>query len=90
MMYKVIEDFTDLQDKMYTYTVGMTYPRDGYIPTEKRISELSGTRNKLGRPVIELIPEITVADQPDGLYIDKEASINKEPVEKPRKRRKER
>lgn len=91
MLFKVIEDFTDLQDKMHEYFVGMTYPREGYEPTKNRIEQLSGTGNKLGRAVIEPIPEkITVTEQPDEVYVDTKASISEEPVEEKPKRRKRR
>ena len=73
-MYKVIEDFTDLQDKMYAYFTGMTYPRDGYIPTEKRITELSGKNNKLGRAVIEAINSEAEEDTEEKVYTFEEKS----------------
>ena len=84
-MYKVIEDFTDLQDKMHTYSVGMTYPRNGYIPTEKRIAELSGKGNKLGRAVIEAVNDETEDDTEEEVYTSEEKV--EIPEEKPRKRR---
>lgn len=82
MRYKVIEDFTDLQDNMYNYTMGMTYPRAGYNPTEKRIMELSNSRNKLGRAVIE-----PVVDETTSKF--EKAPIEDHVMEKSKKRRKE-
>lgn len=52
-MYRVIVNFTDLQDGRKTYTAGDMYPRKGYTPTEKRIRELLSSTNKIGKPVIE-------------------------------------
>lgn len=51
-MYKAIINFTDLQDSNRVYSVGDVYPRKGYTPTKKRISELLGANNRLGKPVI--------------------------------------
>lgn len=51
--YKVINAFKDLQDNEYLYTVGDVYPREGYIPDKKRIDELKGSKNKIGRSLIK-------------------------------------
>lgn len=56
-MYKAIVNFTDLQDNGRAYKAGDVYPREGYTPTDKRIAELSGTANKLSKPVIEYIED---------------------------------
>lgn len=53
-MYKVIERFLDAQDpERHVYSAGEMYPRKGYKPTEKRIEELCGKTNQMGRPVLE-------------------------------------
>lgn len=57
MMYKVIKFFTDLQDNDHAYSVGDTFPRQGVTASEKRISELAGSNNKQGQPLIELVEE---------------------------------
>lgn len=76
--YKVIRHFTDLQDNNYKYTEGMIYPREGYIPSEKRIQELAGDYNKQKTPLIELIPEsVAEAEAP---------AVEAVPEEKPKKR----
>jgi hypothetical protein len=62
MQYRVIKMFTDLQDKEYAYQVGDTYPREGLSPTDERIAELSGSRNRQGKPLIEAIPEEPAAE----------------------------
>ena len=51
-MYKAIIAFTDLQDANHIYHVGDTYPRDGLVPSQERIDELSGSANKVGCPLI--------------------------------------
>ena len=38
--YKVIKNFTDLQDKNHKYVAGDTYPRNGLTVSEERINEL--------------------------------------------------
>ena len=56
-MYKVLETFSDIRDHGYIYKVGEEYPRSGMEPNEKRISELSTSRNLLHRPLILEIRE---------------------------------
>lgn len=52
MSYKVIKAFTDLEDNLYSYKEGDTYPRKGFEVTPERISELAGKDNKQGVPLI--------------------------------------
>lgn len=54
---KVIYKFADLMDENHIYEVGDKYPRDGYKPTQKRVEELKGSDNKIGRPLIKEDPE---------------------------------
>ena len=56
-MYKVIVRFMDLQDNNHIYEVGDIYPRKGSDPRLDRISELAGSENKIGHPLIEEIKE---------------------------------
>lgn len=63
MRFKVIHDFTDLQDSSFVYLVGDNYPRKGAKPSEERISELLGESNKIGTPLIEKIPEEKKAEK---------------------------
>lgn len=58
-MYKVINYFTDLQDKNHPYNVGDPFPRAGLEVTEERLAELSGSKNKQGKPLIEKVEEKT-------------------------------
>ena len=61
-MYRVLEQFHDLQDftvdkkgekTYFEYNEGDTYPREGYEPAEWRIDELMGGDNPLRTPLIE-------------------------------------
>ena len=61
-MFKVIEMFTDLQDKNYKYEVGDEYPRLGLKPSLARIKELSSTANVRGRAVIKEEEDIPFSD----------------------------
>lgn len=54
-MFKVVRSFRDLQDDDTLYKVGDKYPRKGYQPTEKRIAELLGKRNRIGESLIKEI-----------------------------------
>jgi len=83
MKYRVIKMFTDLQDKEYAYQVGDTYPREGLSPTDERIAELSSSRNRQGKPLIEAVPE--TVDVPETDVPDTDAGEIAEA--KPRKRK---
>ena len=64
-MYEVISAFYDLTDCIKTksgpiyhrYVVGDTYPRDGVMPSEERVTELLTGNNRLGRPLIRPLGE---------------------------------
>jgi hypothetical protein len=60
MVYKVIEKFKDLKDNDHIYEVNDIYPRKDIkledIP-QKRIKELTTTKNKIGKILIEEIEE---------------------------------
>lgn len=72
MKYVVIKKFKDLLDTNHLYEIGDEYPRSGSKATQKRIAELSGSKNKAGHPLIEAVPE----DCP---------KVKEEPEEKPKK-----
>ena len=57
MSYKVIHFFTDLQDFDHPYDVGDNFPRAGVVVSESRLKELSGNKNRQGKPLIELCVE---------------------------------
>lgn len=54
-MYKVIKDFTDLQDKNHVYLAGDEFPRKGTKVSNARLLELSTATNKRGEVLIELV-----------------------------------
>lgn len=86
-MCKVIKKFTDLQDGNHVYNVGDVYPREGYTPSEERIAELAGDKNKQGTPLIE-VPAPAEVDADEANEAN-EAKTDEETEEKPRKRKKE-
>lgn len=57
MTYKVVKDFIDLRDSGFRYSAGDSYPRPGFHVTEKRIAELSSTRNRRGVQLIKKVEE---------------------------------
>lgn len=56
-MYKVIKDFTDLQDNNYVYKKNDIFPRKGFDVLPSRINELATSKNKQGQPLIEEVEE---------------------------------
>lgn len=57
-MFKVVYQFADLEDNSHVYDVGDDYPREGYEPSEERIAELSGSKNKIRKPLIEKVKQV--------------------------------
>lgn len=60
MEYRVIERFKDLQDNDRIYEVGDIYQGS---KSKKRIAELSGDENKIGKALIEKIDEVQTSDE---------------------------
>ena len=56
-MYRVVEYFTDLQDNGHAYDVGDIFPREGVEVSAERLEELSSSKNKRGKALIELVKE---------------------------------
>ena len=56
-MYRVVEYFTDLQDNGHAYNVGDIFPREGVEVSAERLEELSSSKNKRGKALIELVKE---------------------------------
>lgn len=63
--YKCIHAFTDLQDLNHVYNPGDKFPWDNKRIGVDRIIELSTSRNKLGRPLIEKIKDEAEAGSND-------------------------
>lgn len=56
-MYRVIRDFSDLQDHLYVYRAGDVYPRSNTTASEKRIESLLSTDNIRRVPLIQAVPD---------------------------------
>ena len=62
--FKVLHPFRDLEDTNKTFPNGREYAEGDLYPSvfldlsEERIEELTTSKNKMGRPVIEIIEEI--------------------------------
>ena len=67
MKYTVLSEFADLQDGNYIYRVGDEYPRKGYSPTDERVTELSTGKNLLHRPLIQLVHDPVVVQEPESV-----------------------
>ena len=58
MRYEVIQDFKDMQDKYKVYKKGDSYPKPANKKiSEERIKELSTSKNRQKRPVIQKVEE---------------------------------
>ena len=92
-MYKVVCKFADLLDSNHIYEVGVEYPRKGYSPSSDRIEELSTDRNKLHRPLIELVPEKenkvvqAVVQEPKVVVQDPDEVVGEIVQEQPKRKR---
>ena len=54
-MYKALTTFADLEDGEHIYHEGDEFPRTGVKVSKERIDYLSGSKNLLGKPVIEKV-----------------------------------
>ncbi|MFE4523423.1 hypothetical protein ACFRCQ_15140 [Cytobacillus firmus] len=59
--FKVVNDFTDLEDNNTRYKAGDEYPKGDHKPSKKRIEELSNIHPKHKRVFIEEIKVETKA-----------------------------
>ncbi|MGT2959310.1 hypothetical protein A9Q68_10020 [Streptococcus bovimastitidis] len=65
-LYLVIEPFIDGLDENVEYPVNAIYPREGHVPSEERIHQLTTFNNAIGRPLISKlikVPKKGVADE---------------------------
>ena len=56
-MYKVITDFSDMEDSGFVYREGDVYPRKGKEFDEKRAAVLASSSNRRGFPLIAKVDE---------------------------------
>lgn len=54
-MFRVIIPFADMMDNNRPYKAGETFPREGLTVSASRIAELTGSGNRVGRPLIESV-----------------------------------
>lgn len=85
-MYKVIEDFADLQDHEHVYHAGDEFPRFGVFVKDGRIAELAGWSNARKHPLIEKVDDVKAPDLK--VKIEKTEEPAKEPEPKRRGRKK--
>ena len=71
MKYIVLSAFADLQDNKHVYGIGDEYPRKGYSPTAERIAELSTGKNLLQKPLIQVVEEPKVVQEPEAVVEEK-------------------
>ena len=83
-MFKVVHGFKDLKDNDYIYKKGDIYPREEIkledVP-KKRIKELSGTNNKIGKVLIEEIKEEVVEEEKATEEVAKEVAKEEKTTE---------
>lgn len=62
--YKVVYTFKDLEDNEHIYIANKDiYPREGLKPSKNRIKELSSTKNKIGKVLIEKIEKTETTEE---------------------------
>jgi len=81
MEYTVKEDFVDIHDDSHFYRAGDKYPRPGVSVSGVRIAELSSTKNRVGRTLIEAV------EQPIEAIQIKDKEIPAQPVKTTRRGR---
>ena len=86
--YEVIKKFTDSQDGNHVYNVGDTYPREGYTPSEERITELATDKNRQKTPLIAKILYEDAEIIPEDTEETEEVPEDVEPEDNSRKRKK--
>lgn len=82
--YRVINSFKDFEDNEHIYIANKDiYPREGLEPTKKRIKELSSTKNKIGKVLIEKIEETNSVESEEKEQIEenKDEVVSEETAE---------
>ena len=77
-MYKVLVNFTDLQDNNYRYHAGDKFPRKGAKVSDERLEELSTDKNRRHKPMIKEVEDIKE-------FIPEESKASEEPKPKAKK-----
>lgn len=85
-MFTVLSEFADLQDGNHIYRVGDEYPREGYSPTDERVTELSTGKNLLHKPLIQLMVVVeepaTVVEEPVTVVEEVVQEVEEQPKRK--------
>lgn len=87
MKYKVIIAFADLQDCNHIYSDGDEYPRKGYSPSKDRINELLTGKNRIQKPLIQLVEASTVVEEPEHVVQEVVEAVVVEPKKRGRKKK---
>ena len=87
-MYRVIREFTDLQDNNFYYAVGAQFPRNGKEVSADRLAELVSAANKQGVPLIEEVREKAKAATTEPVKAEP-VPVEDEPKKQRGKKRKE-
>lgn len=77
-LYLVIEHFTDGIDENVEYPVNAIYPREGHVPSEDRIYQLSTFNNAIGRPLIRKLVQMPKKDDAEEEVVPTVEQINQE------------
>ncbi|MDT2748878.1 hypothetical protein P7H30_03825 [Streptococcus parauberis] len=77
-LYLVIEQFTDGIDENVEYPVNAIYPREGHVPSEDRIYQLSTFNNAIGRPLIRKLVQMPKKDDAEEEVVPTVEQINQE------------
>lgn len=80
-MFKVVHGFKDLKDNDHIYKIGDIYPRKEIKledVAKKRIKELSGTNNKIGKVLIEEIKEEVEEEKTSEKVVEEENTTEEE------------
>lgn len=77
-LYLVIEQLTDGIDENVEYPVNAIYPREGHVPSEDRIYQLSTFNNAIGRPLIRKLVQMPKKDDAEEEVVPTVEQINQE------------
>lgn len=68
-MYEVIQAFPERYDEGHEYSIGDTYPREGFTPPDGRVQELLDGTNRARNVYLRAV--VDMEDKPDAPVEDK-------------------
>ena len=80
MKFSVIVDFVDAQEH-HLYRVGDTFPYNGKDVSDERIRALSTVNNAIGKPLIVIIAEPTIAAENKPETVENKQETAEKPIE---------